>query len=144
MEQSESKETDNLEQDLGSAFGLEDGGSIGLSKIFEEFKSLNYKDLIPVGKIFNSSLFKKRAVRWVLLFGLLPLIYAWFVRKFDLDFTQVVWLIEIYFCLFWSLYFFSLIKPSRTIWKQGIGYALFTAILRLSTFYGVSHTIRSK
>ena len=58
IEQSESKEKDNLKQDFGSAFGLEDGESIGLSKIFEEFKS-----------------------------------------------------------------------TSRTIWKQGIGYVLFTAMI---------------
>ena len=129
METSESKEKDNLDKDYGTAFGLEDGGSIGVSKVINEFKSLDYKELLPLRKILNSGIFKKKAVRWVLLFGLLPLIYAWFVREFDLDFTQVVWLIEIYFCLFWALYFFSLIQPSRTIWKQGIGYALFTAMI---------------
>lgn len=41
MESSDSKEKDNLEKDYGSAFGLEDGKAIGLSKIFGEFKSLN-------------------------------------------------------------------------------------------------------
>lgn len=129
MEPSDSKEKDNLDKDYGSVFGLEDGETFGLSKIFSEFKSLNYKELIPLEKIFNKDIFNKKAARWIMLFGLIPLIYAWFVREFDLDFTQVVWLIEIYFCLFWALFFFGIIQPSKTIWKQGIGYALFTAMI---------------
>jgi hypothetical protein len=62
------------------------------------------------------------------------------IEEFGLDFVQVVWLIEIYFCLFWTLYFFSIIKPSKDVWKQGIGYAVFTAaigipvLLSLQTF----------
>ena len=64
-----------------------------------------------------------------MIFGLIPLIYAWYVRESNLDFTQVVWLIEIYFCLFWAIFFYGIIQPSKTIWKQGIGYALFTALI---------------
>jgi protease PrsW len=129
MDNPESQESDKLQKDYGSAFGMEDAGKIGLSKILDEFKSLNYSDLIPLNKIFNSGILRKKAVRWVMFFGLLPLIYAWFVDEFQLNFIQAVWLIEIYFCLFWALYFFSIIQPSKTIWKQGIGYALFTAAI---------------
>jgi RsiW-degrading membrane proteinase PrsW (M82 family) len=38
-------------------------------------------------------------------------------------------MIEIYFCLFWALYFHSIIQPAKKIWKQGIGYAVFTAAI---------------
>ena len=64
-----------------------------------------------------------------MIFGLVSLIYAWYVRESNLDFTQVVWLIEIYFCLFWAIFFFGIIQPSKTIWKQSIGYAFFTAMM---------------
>lgn len=129
MEPSEPKEKNNLDKDYGSMLGLEDAEPIGLAKIFREFKVLNYRELIPLGEFFSKNILNKKAVRWIMIFGLIPLIYAWYVRESDLGFTQVVWLIEIYFCMFWAIFFYSLIQPSKNIWKQGISYALFTTVI---------------
>lgn len=129
----ENKNENNLEKDYGNVFGMDEESGLGFSSITKEFKSLDYNYLIPVKKFFSSSLLKKKAVRWVMLFGLLPLIYAWIAVEFNLNFVQVVWLIEIYFCLFWALYFYSIIQPAKTVWKQGIGYALFTTIIGIPT-----------
>ena len=122
-------ENKNLEKDFGSAFGMEEESNIGISNVINEFKSLNYSYLIPLKKIFDTKLLRKKAVQWIMFFGLLPLIYAWIVRAYQLDFTEVVWMVEIYFCLFWALYFHSIIQPSKKVWKQGIGYAVFTAAI---------------
>ncbi len=124
-----SDKEENLDKDYGSAFSLDEESKIGFSDALKEFKKLDYKYLIPVGKIFDSKLFRKKAVQWVLFFGLLPLIFSWFADKFGLNFEEVVWLVEIYFCLFWALYFHTLIGPSKNVWKRGIGYALFTAAI---------------
>ena len=124
-------EPERLEIDHGSAFGMEDGGDLGISTAVndavKEMKSLDYNYLLPFAEIFSSSLLRKKAVRWVLLFGLLPLVFTQAAFMFELGFTQVLWLIEIYFCLFWALYFYSIIQPSKAIWRRAIGYATFTA-----------------
>ncbi len=125
------QESERLNIDYGGAFGMEDAGDMGVASAVndavKEFKALDYNYLIPFSKIFSAELLRKKAVRWVLMFGLLPLAFWQAASMFDLEFTQVLWLIEIYFCLFWALYFYSIIQPSKTIWRRAIGYSFFTA-----------------
>lgn len=137
MDKEEPKDKKNLDKDFGGTFGLEEESSLNISGFLNEFKKLDYKYLIPFDKIFDANLFRKKAVQWVLVFGLLPLIYIWLINELQLTFEQVVWLVEIYFCLFWALYFYSLIKPERKIWKQGIGYAFFTAAIGIPLLLSV-------
>ncbi len=133
MNDPDPRRRDRLEQDHGAAFGMEDGGDIGLARVaratLDDFKTLDYNFLIPVKKVFNASLFRKKAVRWVLLFGLMPLIFFQLHEWFSLTFEQAFWLIEIYFCLFWALYFYSIIQPETAVWHRAIGYALFTVFV---------------
>jgi RsiW-degrading membrane proteinase PrsW (M82 family) len=79
--------------------------------------------------MFTPSLLRKKAVRWVLTFGLAPLAISIGVNKFELSFGQTVCMIQTYFCLFWALYFQSLLRPSWSVWRRGLGYALVTAII---------------
>jgi RsiW-degrading membrane proteinase PrsW (M82 family) len=118
-----------LENDPANAFGMEDGGELGIAKTVGLFKSLDYGFLLPFRKMFDLSLLKKRAVRWVLFFGLSPIAIYVAALTFDLDFTQTVWLLEAYFCLFWALHFHTLIQPTSATWKRAIGYGLFTAFI---------------
>jgi RsiW-degrading membrane proteinase PrsW (M82 family) len=124
---------DALGSGYGEAFGLHDAADVGLQDAVKtaagHFKTLDYEFLLPMGKLFDPSMLRKRAVRWVMLFGLMPLGILQLVQWFDLSFAQTAWLLEIYFCLFWALYFFSLIRPTHAIWKKAIGYAAFTAIV---------------
>ena len=112
---------------------MEDAGDLGVAKAVtdtvKEFKSLDYGFLLPFRKIFSTSLLRKKAVRWVCLFGLMPIAIYVATFKFELGFVQTVWLLQLYFCLFWALYFHSLIRPSGATWKRAIGYAAFTAII---------------
>lgn len=112
---------------------MEDGGDLGIARVakstLDDFKELDYNFLIPVKKVFNASLFRKKAVRWVLLFGLLPLVFFQIHGWFSLTFEQALWLIEIYFCLFWALYFYSIIQPETAVWHRAIGYAMFTVFI---------------
>ena len=108
---------------------MEEGGELGIRKAVGLFKSLDYGFLLPFRKIFNQGLMKKKAVRWVLFLGLSPLAIFVAAANINLTFQQTIWLFEAYFCLFWALYFYSLIRPRPDAWKRGLGYALFTAFV---------------
>ncbi|MEI9892831.1 MAG: PrsW family glutamic-type intramembrane protease [Chthoniobacter sp.] len=118
-----------LDKDLGNSFAMEDGGDLGVAKTVSLFKSLDYGFLLPVRKVFNQGLLRKRAVRWVLFFGLFPLVIWNIARMFNLELSQTLWLFEVYFCFFWALYFHSLIQPGRAIWRKAAAYAVFTAVV---------------
>lgn len=92
-----------------------------------EFKSLDYSALIPRRDIFNPAHLNNRTVQWVLVLGLTPLVMFQIYRVFQLSLPQVLWMIQIYFCALWGLYFFSEIKPRRSLWRQALSYATFTA-----------------
>ena len=108
---------------------MEDGGEFGISKTIGLFKSLDYGFLLPFQKIFDQGLLRKKAVRWVLLFGLSPIAIFVSAVLFDLTFVQTVWLLEGYFCLFWALYFHTLVQPGTAVWRRGLFYAAFTAFI---------------
>lgn len=117
----------------GTAFGMEDGGDLGVKTAVlgavQDLRGLDYSRLIPTRILFSRALFRKKAVRWVLLFGLLPLVFFQLHEWYSFSFEQALWLIEIYFSLFWALYFYTLIMPSTRIWHRAVGYALFTAFV---------------
>jgi RsiW-degrading membrane proteinase PrsW (M82 family) len=116
-----------LDVDFGKAYSMEEGSDLGIGRTIDQFKTLDYGYLVPIRKIFDASLLRRRAVRWILLFGTLPLVFSWIARKASLNFSDILWLLLIYFCLFWALYFFSLVQPSRENWTRGVLYAVFTA-----------------
>lgn len=124
---------DALGKDHGDAFGMEDANNLGVGiavkEAMHEFKQLDYGFLVPFKKLASASLLRKKAVRWVLLFGLYPLVILQLHRHLNLSVRDLLWLIEIYFCLFWALYFFSIIQPDRAVWKRAVGYAIFTAVV---------------
>lgn len=134
---------DALGKDHGDAFNMEDGSVIGLTstvkEAVQEFKRLDYGFLVPFSKFFGSQMLRKKAVRWVLLFGLMPLAIFQVYRMADLDFDEVIWMIELYFCLFWALYFYSLIQPSRATWKRGVLYGAFTAVVGIPLLLIAQH-----
>ncbi len=130
---------DLLDTELADSFGMENGNALGISTTLGLFKSLDYAALFPLKKIFDQELLKKKAVRWVLLFGLFPIAIYLAALNLDLTFNQTVWLLEGYFCLFCALYFYTLIQPGTAIWKRAIGYALFTAFIGIPLDYAAQH-----
>ncbi|MGC3990610.1 MAG: PrsW family glutamic-type intramembrane protease [Chthoniobacteraceae bacterium] len=120
---------DPLSAGPSATFGMEEGGDFGVAKAVGVFKTLDYGFLIPFKKIFNLQLLKKKAVRWVLLLGIAPIGIYVTANSLDLDFEETLWLFEIYFCVFWAMYFYGLINPSSGVWKRGLGYAVFTVFI---------------
>lgn len=118
-----------LDATHGDVFGMEDAGDLGIAATVGLFRSLDYGFLLPFRKIFSQGLLRKKAVRWVLLIGLTPLCIMALVQWFQLEFSYTFVLIEVYFCLFWALYFHGIIRPGKAIWKRAIGYALFTGFI---------------
>ena len=131
---------DSLGKDHGDAFGMEDGGDLGVTTAVKgamnEFKQLDYGFLVPFKKLTSATLLRKKAVRWVLLFGLYPLVIMQLHIYLELSVRDLLWLIELYFCLFWALYFFSIIQPERAVWKRAVGYAAFTAVIGIPLLLG--------
>jgi RsiW-degrading membrane proteinase PrsW (M82 family) len=82
-----------------------------------------------LGRVFNAAFLRKKAVRWVLMFALLPLVLYQIYKWLQLDVKQSIWLIEGYFCLFWTVYFYQIIRPSPTVWRRALLYAGFTAMI---------------
>jgi protease PrsW len=124
---------DSLSKDHGDVFGMEDAGDLGVATAVKgavnEFRQLDYGFLVPFKKLASASLLRKKAVRWVLFFGLYPLVIMLLHTYLELSVHDLLWLIELYFCLFWALYFFSIIQPQRAVWKRAVGYATFTAVV---------------
>ena len=122
-----------LDSNHSSSFGMEDADDLGVSDAISEFKQLDYGFLVPFKKIFSKDLLRKKAVRWVLFFGLLPLIISWVSATFECDDLTVLWFFQLYFCLFWALYFYSIINPSKVTWWRGIHFAFFTVVTGIPT-----------
>ena len=127
------RNADPLDSDPAASFGMEQETSThfkeSVTDEVNKFKSLDYAYLIPYKKIFNAELLNKRAVRWILIFGLGPIVIFQIHRMLSLRFDEAVWLIQGYFCMFWATYFYSIIRPERTMWKRALGYAFFTAFV---------------
>ncbi len=123
----------SLDHGVDDAFNMhEDSEPIieeAVKTAITDFKTLDYSFLIPLKKILSFQLLRKKAVRWVLLFGVAPLAMWEASSILKLSFQQTVWMIALYFCSFWSLYFYGLIRPSPTVWRRALGYALFTAFV---------------
>ena len=115
------------------AFGLEDGGDFGIGSAVKatvkEFGALDYAYLLPFGKILSVSLMRKKAVRWVVLFGLFPLVLATLAHKFKWGVEASAWWLGGYFCLFWVAYFFGILRPQDKVWRRGVAWALFTVVI---------------
>lgn len=129
---------------FAESFNMDDAEDLGVAKAVSDtvtqFRSLDYGFLLPFKKIFSTALLRKRAVRWVCFFGITPIAIYLITLNYDLQFVQTAWLLQLYFCFFWALYFYSLIRPSRAIWKRAIGYAAFTVVLTVPLVW-VEHDV---
>ena len=128
-----------LDQSYSDTFNMEDGGDFGISSAVKatvtEFKSLDYGFLMPYKKMFSKSLIQKKAVRWVIIFGLFPLILMFMKQEFNWSFEGFAWWIGGYFCLFWATYFYGILRPQGKIWQRGLKWAFFTIVVGLPLLF---------
>jgi RsiW-degrading membrane proteinase PrsW (M82 family) len=104
----------------------------GILPAFADFKSLDYEFLVPYKKIFSAEMLSKKAVRWVLFFGIVPLATLIGKDDFDLTFKQCFWILGAYFCLLWATYFHGILLPSPQVWWRGVQFAAFTAVVGIT------------
>jgi RsiW-degrading membrane proteinase PrsW (M82 family) len=124
-----------LNNTYSDAFGMVDGGNLGIESAVKttvnQFRSLDYGYLVPFRKIVNKSLLRKKAVRWVIGFGLYPLVLMFLKQQCDWSFEGSTWWIGGYFCLFWAAYFHGILHPQGKVWQRGVKWALFTVMVGL-------------
>lgn len=124
---------DGLDEDPAKAFGMEDGGDFGIAdsvnEAINDVKTVDYRPLFPFRSLRSGAILRKKAVRWVLLFGLLPLVIFQGSASWGLEVHEIIWSIQLYYCMFWALYYHEIVKPERRMWRQGVGYALFTSAI---------------
>ena len=129
--------SDPLGADPARVFNMRDASDMGIGRAIKsaagEFRSLEYSTLLPVGRIFSGAVLKKRAVRWVVFFGLMPLLFLVLKKAFEWSFEQSAWLFGAYFCFFWALYFHGLLEPTGNIWRRGLKWAAFTVLVGIPT-----------
>jgi len=131
MQMKHKTRTVQLDNVPGTAFGMEprkESQTAGpLHSFTQGLRNLNYRSLIPIQKLLAPSMFRLKAVQWVLIFGLIPILYFQAHRLIGFTPREIMWLIEIYFCLFWALYFRSVIQPDATAIRYALGTFIFTA-----------------
>ena len=120
------------------ASGMEDGDfgiDTAVKTAVEEFGSLDYGFLIPFRKILSVAMLRKKAVRWVIGFGIFPLVLAFLNRKCEWSFQGSAWWIGGYFCLFWATYFHGILRPQGKVWQRGAKWAFFTIVVGLPLLF---------
>ena len=148
--------TSQLDHNFSDTFGMEDAGDLGIGAAVKstvnEFKSLDYGFLIPFKEVCSTSLLRKKAVRWVIGFGLFPLLLLFLKEQCNWSFEGSAWWLGGYFCLFWAAYFHGLLQPQGKVWQRGLKWALFTVAVGLplllvaqqlpviKTFYSGTHS----
>src|SRR5271157_722639 len=97
--------------------------------VLQPFVGLGAAVFDVIRYIFSKRLLTKRAVRWIIGFGLFPLVLFVSHQHLRLGLPDVVTLISIYFILFWAAFFQSLVRPAPGVWNRGIRWALFTIFI---------------
>jgi len=131
----DAEQTLELNDTHSDAFGMVDGGDLGIESAVKstvnEFRSLDYGDLVPFRKILSKALLRKKAVRWVIGFGLYPLVLMFLKQQCDWSFEGSTWWVGGYFCLFWAAYFYGILHPQGKVWQRGVKWAFFTVMVGL-------------
>jgi hypothetical protein len=73
---SEADTNSPLDHTYSSVYGMQDGGGVGdgLRQLSKDNGSLDLSHLFPLSSMFRAGLFRKRAVRWTIGFGILPML----------------------------------------------------------------------
>ena len=95
----------------------------------EDLKRFDYSLLAPVVRAFSPRLLRRRAVKWLLGFGLFPLLVLYLSAMFGWGFENTAWFLGAYFCFFWIVFFNNLMSPEPHVKRKGMKWALFTMLV---------------
>lgn len=91
----------------------------------EELQRFDYSLLSPVLRAFSPRLLRRKAVRWLIGFGLFPLLIMYLAEMYQWGFDDTAWFLGAYFCFFWIVFFNDLMTPDTSIKRKGIKWAFF-------------------
>jgi protease PrsW len=99
------------------------------SVFWQSLRTFRFSTVFPYREVFESGLYSSKAVKGLLFFGLFPVALGYMAE--DTDFSQIAWLLGIYYASFWGVFLFNLIQPSGFSWRKALTCILFT------TFVGI-------
>ncbi len=94
-----------------------------------DFKRFDYSLLTPVIRALSPSLLRRKAVKWLIGFGLFPLLVLYLSSIFGWGFENSAWFLGAYFCFFWIIFFNNLMTPDPAIKRKGFKWAFFTMMV---------------
>ena len=100
-----------------------------------ELRALNYSELIPTREILSMSNLRNPTVQWILLLGVMPLVMSVINSVAMLSPAQSVLMIMGYFGVLWAMFFYRMLRPSRSIWRSAVLVAIFTAVIGLPLLF---------
>lgn len=95
----------------------------------EELKRFDYSLLSPVLRAFSPRLLRRKAVKWLIGFGLFPLLILYLAAMFGWGFENTAWFLGAYFCFFWIVFFNTLMTPDASVKRKGFKWAFFTMMV---------------
>jgi protease PrsW len=99
------------------------------SDFWQTLRTFRFSSVFPFREVFQSGLYRSAAVQGLLFFGLFPVVLGYAAE--DTEFSQIAWLLGIYYASFWGVFLFNLIQPTGFSWRKTLTCILFT------TFVGI-------
>jgi protease PrsW len=96
---------------------------------WQTLRTFRFSSVFPYREVFQSSLYRSATVQGLLFFGLFPVVLGYVAE--DTEFSQMAWLLGIYYASFWGVFLFNLIQPTGFSWRKTLTCILFT------TFVGI-------
>ncbi|MDB5349538.1 MAG: hypothetical protein JWN86_785 [Planctomycetota bacterium] len=120
----------SLDDTNNSGFGLSGSDrateTYGVLEPFVQF----FQELVAVAiYIVSAQMLKKKAVRWVIGFGLFPLALVYARSEFRLESWITMSLLGAYFALFWAAFFHAILRPTGPVWNRGVLWAILVVLI---------------
>lgn len=94
---------------------------------WQTLQTFQFASVFPYAEVFKASLYKSPVVQGLLFFGLFPVLLGYLAQ--GTDFTQIAWVLGIYYASFWGVFLFNLIQPTTFSWRKTLTCVLFTAFV---------------
>ncbi|QZZ20659.1 PrsW family intramembrane metalloprotease [Leptothermofonsia sichuanensis E412] len=86
-----------------------------------------FKDVVPYEEVFKPELYNHGNVRFLLFFGLFPLLVS--LLGFGDDLRNTAWLLGIYYACIWGLVLRNFINPGHFTWGKTLTCVFFVLVL---------------
>ena len=92
-------------------------------------REFDYTLFRPLLGALSPRLLRRRAVRWILGFGLMPLVILHLSERLEWSFEGTAWFLGAFFCFFWIDFFQAVLNPAPAVRRRGMRWAVFTAFI---------------